>query len=165
MAKAKSDILIKHAEGDWQAEIKALADDNGGELTAAAIVKQASKQASSLHKFFEWGNDAAAHQYRLIQAAGLIRRYEVIIVNLKSEDESRVRGFVSLQTGENANERKWVVLDKVVVSKDRTDEMLEMAARDLSAYRKKYSSLKELSDVFAVIDEWISERESVAATT
>lgn len=161
MAKHKSDILIKHGDGDWQAEIKALADDNNGELTAGAIVKHASKQVSALHRFFEWDDSSAAHEYRLLQAGALIRRYEVTIVNLKSETESVVRGFVSLQTGETAKERKWIVIDKVVTSKDRTDEMIEIAARDLTAFRRKYSSLKELSDVFQAIDEWISTREAL----
>jgi hypothetical protein len=50
-----------------------IAAANDGKITAEEVVKQASNPTHPLHAFFEWDDGAAAHQWRLAQARGMIR--------------------------------------------------------------------------------------------
>ena len=63
-----------------------------GELTAEAVVEEASSVDSVLHPLFEWDDDEAARRYRLDQARGLIRR--VKITRVIDNEPVRLRAFL-----------------------------------------------------------------------
>jgi EAL domain-containing protein (putative c-di-GMP-specific phosphodiesterase class I) len=54
-----------------------VASAHGGLLTPEAVVKEAADPASPLHRYFEWDNRKAAHQFRIEQARRLIRSVEI----------------------------------------------------------------------------------------
>jgi hypothetical protein len=59
--------------------LTALADHQGGKITAEAVVLAATPQESLLHPLFEWDEAKAAHQHRLDQARALIRAVKVTV--------------------------------------------------------------------------------------
>lgn len=50
-----------------------------GRLTPEDVVKAAEDEDSPLHGCFTWDNDAAAHQFRLVEARRLIRTVKVTV--------------------------------------------------------------------------------------
>lgn len=51
--------------------------ERDGLITPPAVVESARPDSSPLHHHFEWDDTEAAHSFRLSQARGLIRRFEV----------------------------------------------------------------------------------------
>src|SRR5262245_10077809 len=57
--------------------MKFLHDRDGGNLTRRAFVDDAADEDSPLHALLEWNDAVAGDQYRLIQAAQIIRSVEI----------------------------------------------------------------------------------------
>lgn len=126
-------------------ELKRIADENGGVLKPEAVVEEARPKSSPLHKRFTWDNSKAAHEYRLWQARQLIRVVVETIEGVKGRHEV----FVSL-----SNDRKeggYRVMTDVLTDAQMRRQMLDDALRELDWFQQKYSRLRELSSVFAVI--------------
>jgi hypothetical protein len=52
--------------------------DTSGQVEASALVEAAQPEDSPAHAAFEWSDEKAGHEYRLIQARGWIRRVTVV---------------------------------------------------------------------------------------
>lgn len=77
--------------------MKSLEHDDG-KLLAPEVLDAARPETSPLHSFFNWDDSAAAEQYRLGQAEGLIRRYTVTIVRQQASGQQKsviMREYVS----------------------------------------------------------------------
>lgn len=120
---------------------------NGGTITADLVLAAARRESSPLHAWFEWDDTAAARQYRLEQARGLIRSVVVRIVG-DEKDERVVRAFVNLGEGPEYEE-----IHSVLASVDRRALMLDRAFRELERIRKEFGDFEELAGIFAAIDE------------
>lgn len=120
-----------------------------GELTPKDVVDDARHDNSPLHSYFEWDDSAAAEQYRLKQARGLIRSVVAIYVNDK-EPAVRQKAFVHINEGGAPHYRE----TSHAMSLTKTREMvLQQAWRELQQWRKRYSDLKEFSELVSVIDD------------
>lgn len=75
-----------------EARAAALAAASGGRLTAEAVVSDATSKTSPLHRYFEWDDKKAGHQYRLEQARALIRRISVQVTTISKS--ARVPAYV-----------------------------------------------------------------------
>ena len=67
--------------------------DKYGELTAANVLKEATKKRHPLHNYFDWNETDAAKKWRLHQANKLIVRAKVTIT---PHEEKTVHAFVSI---------------------------------------------------------------------
>lgn len=120
-----------------------------GELTPEDVLDDAKNNNSPLHSFFEWDDGAAAHQFRLQQARGLIR---AVVAIYTSEDKPavRTRAFVHINEPGAPHYRDAAH----AMSEKKTRKMvLQRAWAELQAWRKRYADLKEFSDLVVVIDE------------
>lgn len=126
-------------------ELQKLAVSHGGILRPEIVVEAARPKSSPIHKYFMWNDNEAARRYRLQQARGLIGAV-VRYVQLNS-DKRPIRVFVSLGPDRRAGGG---YRDTVAVfsNRDMRDQMLQDALEDLRRFEMKYSSLKELTDVF-----------------
>jgi hypothetical protein len=61
------------------ARLALLSLEDEGRLTPECVLEAAEDEDSPLHRFFEWDNDEAAHQYRIDQARRLIRGVRVVV--------------------------------------------------------------------------------------
>jgi hypothetical protein len=131
------------------AELRRIADENGGELRPVDVVAAARPAKSVLHRKFTWDDTAAAEQWRLQQARQLIR----VTVEYIGTGDSRVvaRTFVSLKPDRESSGGGYRAMVSVLSNTEFREQLMADAMEDMVAFRKRYSALKELSEVFAAM--------------
>ena len=70
-------------KNQYECLIKSLKEN--GQLTTSGVLNSAKDENSPLHNIFEWDDQKAGHEYRLIQARQIIRKLNVHIE--KNEDQ------------------------------------------------------------------------------
>jgi len=131
--------------------IELLRKQSRGELTPEDILADAKNDNSPLHDYFEWSDTAAAHQFRLQQARGLIRAVVAIYVDENKEKPAiRTRAYVHVPEATAPHYREMTH----AMSQTKTRQLiLQQAWRDLRAWRVRYQHLKEFADLIKVMDE------------
>jgi len=126
-------------------ELRRIAEVNGGELRPADVVEAARIETSPLHPQFDWDDTEAAQKWRLHQARRLIK----VTVEYIGGDEVKIpaRVFVSLTTDRH-NGTGYRVLAAVMSNSEHRKQLMADALADMQRFEKKYSELKELTDVF-----------------
>ncbi len=122
------------------AELERLAQESGCGVTPQQLVDASREENAPLHSCFEWDNDVAAEQYRLVQARALMRN---IVVTY--EPGKVVRVLANVVT--NVGRREYVSLEKVLADASMKESLLSSARRDMEAFIAKYEILEELADV------------------
>jgi hypothetical protein len=120
-------------------------------LKPEAVIEAASPKDSILHGFFEWDDNAAAHQFRLYQARELIR-CAVRIVSINNTQKP-IRIFVSLTSDRGSGGGGYRVTADVLSREDLRQQMLSDALEDMKRFEEKYNSLQELVEVFSAIQD------------
>ena len=119
------------------------------ESTAAEeIVKAARSPSSPLHPAFVWDDATAAEEFRLLQARNIINAIRMV----DPETGALVRVFVHIDSDE-IPEPAYMTVSVVMSNPSLRDHALEAALRDLRAWRQRYADLKELAEVFVVVDK------------
>lgn len=120
-----------------------------GELTPADVVDDAKNHNSPLHSFFEWSDTAAAYQYRLQQARGLIRAVVAVIVS-DDAPAKRTQAFVHIA---EVGAPHYRATDHAM-SQEKTREMVLLQAwKELRAWQKRYEHLEELAALFSSVNK------------
>ncbi len=119
----------------------------GKECTTKDIVSVARDANSELHKCFEWNDTVAGEKYREIQAQQILRS---LVISKQVEDKEPVTYRLFVNTGDR--DGKYKPVEVVVRQPDEYEKLLEMAKRELQAFKDKYSVLVELSELFKEID-------------
>lgn len=114
-------------------------------ITPEEIVEKARDPSSELHKCFEWDDKEAAEKYRIQQARSIM--CNLVFVSDSKHDDLRV--FYNLTFEKAEYHPTALILQNV----DEYQALLSKAKGELIAFKKKYSMLKELGDVFQVIDK------------
>lgn len=121
----------------------------GNEYSLSDVVDMARDENSEMHSCFEWDDSVAGNKYREIQAGKMIRLLVITRENDdKKEEKTNIRYFVS--TGKKDN--TYTPTRLVVRNQTAYEELLEEAYAELRAFKAKYSSLKELDEILALID-------------
>lgn len=106
-----------------------------GPLTAERVLQEAVSARSPLHKFFEWDDRKAAHQYRLEQARRLVRSIEVVLEDAKGK-QVPMKAYYSVKDSEG--QRGYEAMAFVFSSPDLADQIIEEAHAQLEAWKVKY---------------------------
>jgi hypothetical protein len=120
-----------------------------GELTPEDILADARHSNSPLHSFFEWDDGAAAEQFRLQQARGLIRAIVAVYV---SDDQPAVRqrAYVHIPEPQAPHYRETVH----AMSQTATRNMvLRRAWKELKGWHDRYKGLEEFAALVKQIEE------------
>lgn len=125
---------------------KIIARDGG--VTPQALVNQAARANSPLHKMFEWNDKYAAVQWRKQQARGVLNSLRVI--QEIDGEATAVIAFVSV-TVENAH--AYVTTATAMSKEEYRQEVLTDALRTLAGFQRRYNELLELQPVFAAIKQ------------
>lgn len=118
----------------------------GIDCTPENIVEYAKDENSELHKCFTWDDTVAAEKWRKFEARQIVCN----IVYTKSEENqepSRIRAFYKDDEAEQYISTKFIVRDK-----NQYERLLDQALTELRAFKQKYASLSELSEILALID-------------
>lgn len=124
-----------------------------GEVTARVLLDDARDKKSCLHRLFEWDDAKAAENYRLRQATFIIQNLTVKVQDAESETPKNIRAYVNIKpTMTNSNSGVFVNVLTAMTDAEMRRSVLLNAMRELLTYRKKYSDLVELQEVFEAID-------------
>ena len=136
-------------------ELELIANKHGGIVRPVDVVAFAKDPSTQLHGRFEWDDAAAAHEHRLWQAREIINVY----VKVEPQLNEPVRVFVSLDTDRSQPGGGYRRLDDVLSDEDMTAQLLNQALRDLQRVKRNYGQIKQLSKVFAAIDEVVAAQQ------
>ena len=117
-----------------------------GDPTPEEVVDLARNENTELHKCFTWDDTVAAEKYRKYEARQILCKL-VIVEENKPENRPEIRVFYKVEDTEGYKPTEFVV--------KRADEyakLLERAYAELRAFKIKYSCLKELREIFDLID-------------
>jgi hypothetical protein len=137
-----------------RAELERIKQQNAGNLQPEDIVRVASDPEHPLHGNFNWDDAEAAHGFRLIQAAGLIRRVKITMESGEGIETKtvRIRAFHSLPEDRTAGGGYRSIED--IRSDDKMlASLMHQAMRDLAAFRQRYAGLSELDGLMDAIDD------------
>lgn len=113
-----------------------------GNLNAKALVDASRDENAPLHDMFEWDDAIAAEKYREEQAKKIIRSIELVIedkpMNFRAFSSIAPKVYQSTQSAMSRDDTRMILLNN--------------AKTELQAFKRKYSTLKELSEVFEAID-------------
>lgn len=161
MAKEKKNFRSKGAHLSeekaerYGLELIRLREEANKSLKTEQIVNKAREEDSPLHDFFQWDDSVAGELYRRSQARRLIAMiYEVII---EEEEEKLIPLFYNViienEEGEQG-EQGYVLNIEIIENKDYYEQQLKKAIREIKHWQEKYSTLKELSEIFRVIKKF-----------
>ena len=118
-------------------------------LTPKNLVDASRDKNAPLHKDFEWDNNKAAEAYREGQARILIAN--LITVDVVDDQSEPVRAFYNIEYS-NVNSGTYESAISIMSSDEKRAILLRNAKDELTRFKKKYSTLKELANVFKAID-------------
>lgn len=126
-------------------EIMEICDDFES-ATPQAVLEKARDESAELHKCFTWDDSIAAERYRLTEAR-LVTRQLVIKEVEVPKDRPEVRLFYKTD-----NESGYKPTQIIVRQEDEYKKLLARAYAELRAFKAKHSMLKELQEIFELID-------------
>lgn len=121
-------------------------EDNGHELTPAAVVEASRPVDAPLHHRFEWDDSIAGEKYREVQAAQIIRSVKVTRITDTERGPVQVRAFLALGETSDDPTSAWTYVALDDLSADATAQILAQMEKDLSAIRRKYRNHKAALD-------------------
>ncbi len=142
-----------HVSIDAQAageELERIRVHNNGRLDQGAVVREAEKKRSPLHKHFEWDDQKAAHEHRLEQARYLIRSLEIEIKQRPEREAKPIRAFVNVVREED---QSYTSVSDAMSDPDLRSQVVETAWKELEAWRQRHAELIEFARVFTAIDQ------------
>lgn len=145
------------------AAFEALIERHGGRIGPKTLLDDARDPASPFHDFFNWDDDEAAEQYRLIQAGQLIRRWKGSVIKIDTHAKvvkvETVRRVQSPSGQRTKGGDSYQTVEEIMADPEKREDMLQTVLRELSAYRRRYSQLVALADVWRAIDEAVELHE------
>lgn len=131
-------------------EMEDVRRQNGGALTAEALLERARSKNSACHDHFEWDDSRAAEQHRLSQAGELIRSITIDVSRSNIEPAKTIRAFVSV---EQKGQRHYTSTAAALSDQELRAQVLRRAWDELEGWRQRHAELVEFARIFSAIDE------------
>jgi hypothetical protein len=139
------------------AAYEALMARHNGRISPAALLEAAKDPSSPFHDFFEWDDDEAAEQFRLVQASQIIRRWKGSLMRIDAETKTvkieTVRRVQSPASDRSRGGASYQTVEEIMADPQKREDMLQTVLRELAAYRRRYSQMMALSEVWTAIDD------------
>ena len=113
-------------------------------LTAKSLLDANRPKEAPLHGEFEWDDSKAAEQYREQQARHIIN---CLCVKPERNDQEPVRAFFTISQPSYEN------ISVILQSAEKHSSLLDLALKELNAFKAKYNTLTQLEPVFDAIDK------------
>lgn len=133
-------------------EIKKL-ESRDWKVYPESVVEFARDEQTALHARFCWDDAEAGEQYRLLQAERIIREVKVRIVANDNAPQV-VWAYYSLAS-DRKDDGGYTSIVRIMGDAELKAELLKTAKVELSAFRRKYAVLADLSEVNAAIDRFL----------
>lgn len=160
---SKSNAALKQSiQLTIEEELEEISEMNGGKIEPKKVVDYARDPSTTLHGKFQWDDTAAAESYREWQARKILTMVFCVVSQNKKgqvyvsadleETGTKTRSYVSLSTDRTPG-GGYRGIQEVLNDEDMRAQMLEDAKADMNLFRRKYSVLKELAEVFEAMDK------------
>ena len=123
-------------------------EDADGLVQPEKVVEAASSPESPLHKYFEWDDSEAAHQYRLAQARKLVVR-----VVVKDGSRKPIRVNVTIRKADGTERRGYVPVERAITDEDMCAQVIHDVKRGLTSYRTRLAAFNQTQGIVAQLDE------------
>jgi hypothetical protein len=154
------DAAIIGRELERLARLKGLKPEG---LTPDEIVDHAAKARSPLHRYFDWGDRAAADKWRKYQARYLVRSVRVV-VSYNNRPPAKVQVLLATKPTESIEGAGYRSPRQVLRDPELRSQLVTRAWRDLHSWYDKYAYLPELDSIRRLIaDELDSDRNAAVA--
>lgn len=120
----------------------------GDSATPKEILEKAKDEGTELHKCFEWDDAVAAEKHRLQQARQIVS-FLVIREESVPEDRPEIRMFYRV---DNSHTGGYKQTRMIIQQEDEYKKLLEQAWRELKVFKTKYACIKELQEIFELIN-------------
>lgn len=118
----------------------------GDNASPQEIVEKARDTSTELHKCFDWNDSIAGEKWRLEQARK-ITYFLVIQEEQIPENRPEIRYFMKPKKQEG-----YKPTEIVIKVQDEYQALLTQAWAELQIFKKKYECLKELQEIFDLIE-------------
>ena len=119
-----------------------------GEITSAKFLDASRPEDAPTHNLFEWDDSTAAERYRLQQATIAINSIEVQIVDEVNATVTPQAAFVNVISKAPRKAGAFVPIEIAMSDEAMRSTILLNALNELKSFRRKYSQLSELADIF-----------------
>ena len=126
-------------------------ENKSGSVTSEKFLNESRAASSPTHDMFEWNDGIAAEKYRLEQARHIINSIELQIV---SDEDIAKPAFINVEVKATAKTAVYKNIECAFNNEEQKRNILLNALNELRSFERKYSSLKELSEVFSAIDSF-----------
>jgi len=126
-------------------ELQRIAAKHDGTLTPRIVVDEARPKNSVLHSEFDWDDTHAAEEWRVEQARRLLR------VTVELAGGKKGPNWVSLTVDRHSDEPVYRKTITVLSDRDRRQQLINDAMRDMEIFEKRYVMLRELAGVIAAM--------------
>lgn len=148
---SEPDLGIINDEDVTEAVKRIAKDDPDGMVQPEAVVEAAADPESPLHRFFEWNDGEAAHQYRLQQARQLVVRIKI------EEVEGPPMVNVRVQQADGSVRRGYVPTARAVADPDLYAQIRAEAHRGVQAYRNRLAAFSQAASAVSALDAALEE--------
>ena len=125
-----------------------------GTITKESVVETAKSEKNPMHELFEWDDEIAGEKYRIHQAGYLIRMLVKVAANEPGEEVKKpIRAFVSVKPTSYTKKGEFIDTFKALSQEDTRKVVLQNALKELIAFKTKYETFSELSEVMSAIDK------------
>lgn len=121
-----------------------------GAIAPEAVIGFAKPETSPIHRFFEWDNDTAAHNYRMDQARKLVKS---ITIEIEGHDVPAYHHVKLLET----NEPTYLDTMHCMESEDIWEQVLASALKEATAWMNRYKIYKEMAPIVDAIEQVTKE--------
>lgn len=125
-------------------------EQKSGEVTPEAVLADATRKTSPLHRFFEWDDTKAASAHRLDQARYLIRSIKVVITNEEGTAPTKIRAFVKVVTDTTQGFRG---ISSVMSDAEMRAQVIARAMKELGDWTERYRTFAEFGDVMKAAEK------------
>jgi len=134
-------------------------EEQVGYITPQSVVDDAKHKNSPLHDYFDWDDIVAANSWRIEQAKYLLRH--ITYTKITDDKEEQIRGFFSITpTKEMQAEtpKVYVSLSTILSDREKLDQVINEAYRELKGWVARYKQYSELSAVIQDIERHIKKK-------
>lgn len=143
-ARPSNRIVTNHGDAEMVGkELERLFPN--GEVSAPEVVRAARVPDSPLHKYFEWDDAKAAHEYRVEQARGLIK---AIVVEIGGEEIPAYHN-VKIESGQSS----YVETYKCKDTPSLWSQVVQTALNEAEAWSRRYKIYAELEPIHNAIQK------------
>lgn len=123
----------------------------GDSYTPEMILDLARDETTELHKCFDWDDSSAAEKWRKQQARQICISLTVIVE--KETGDTQTYRLIE----HDKDERVYKPILFTMRQPDGYDRLLKQAKAELAAFKRRYQSIKELSEVIEEIEKVLAE--------